>query len=64
MLYRYKQWAASISKALSNYRELRNLVEALENHVREGKLKDYEVFLLTDNLVAENSFYKGSSISK
>ena len=33
----------------------------MEKHVREGKLRDCEIFLLTDNLVAETAFYKGSS---
>ena len=64
LLFRYGQWTSSISEASSNYRELRNLVEALEKHVREGKLRDCEVFLLTDNLVAENAFYKGTSSSE
>ena len=27
------------------------------------KLRDYEVFLLTDNMVAKNAFYKGTSLS-
>ena len=64
LLFRYGQWVSSIFEASSNYRELRNLVEALEKHVREGKLADCEVFLLTDNLVAENAFCKGSSSSR
>ena len=36
----------------------------MEAHVRNRKLRDCEVFLLTDNLVAENSFYKGTSSSE
>lgn len=27
------------------------------------KLRDCEVFLLTDNMVAKNAFYKGTSLS-
>ena len=64
LLFRYGQWASAISEAFSNYRDLRNLVEAMEAHVRNRKLRDCEVFLLTDNLVAENSFYKGTSSSE
>ena len=64
LLFRYGQWSSAISEASSNYREFRNLVKAMEAYVRSGKLRDCEVFLLTDNLVTENAFYKGSSSSK
>ena len=64
LLYKYGQWSSSISKASFNFRELRNLVEAIEEHVRKGKLRDCEVLLLTNNLVEVNAFYKGSSSSK
>ena len=36
LFFIYGQWVSSISEVSSNYRELRNLVEALEKHVREG----------------------------
>ena len=36
----------------------------METHVRNGKLRDCEVFLLTDNLVVENAFYKGTLSSE
>ena len=62
--FRYEQWASSISEESSNYRELRDLVEALEKDAREVKLTDCEVFLLTDNLVAEHFFFKGSPSSE
>ena len=64
LLFRYGQWSSAISEASSNYRELRNLVEAMEAHVRNSKLRDCEVFLFTDNLVAENIFYQGTSFSE
>ena len=32
--------------------------------MREGTLRDYEVFLLMDSLIAENDFYKGSLSSE
>ena len=63
-LFMYRQWTSSISETSTNYRDLRNLVEALKKHVRESKLRDCEVFLLTDNLVAENAFLKGSVASE
>ena len=49
------------SDTSSNYRELRNLMDAMEEHVKNGKLREYEVFLLTYNLVTENALYKDSS---
>ena len=64
LLFKYGQWSSSISKVSFNYMELRNLVEAIEEHVRKGKVRDCEVLLLTNNLVAVNTFYKGSSSSK
>ena len=36
LFFRYGQWVSSISEVFFNYRELRNLVEALKKHVREG----------------------------
>ena len=62
--FRYEQWVSSISEESSNYREFRDLVEALKKDYREVKLTDCEVFLLTDNLVAEHFFFKGSPSSE
>lgn len=64
MNFRYRHWSSSISEASSNYRDLRVLVEEMEEHVRNSKVWDCEDFLLTDNLMAEYSFYKGSLLSE
>eukprot|EP00980_Cylindrotheca_fusiformis_P027315 scaffold19898_cov76-Cylindrotheca_fusiformis.AAC.1 len=40
IFYRYGHWCTSVSEQSSNFRELMNLVEALEAQVRTGKLKD------------------------
>ena len=48
----------------SNYRELCNLVETIESLYLEGKLQDCEIFLFTDNIVANYAYYKGSSSCK
>ena len=58
LLFRYGQWTSSISEISSNYKDLRNLMEALEKDIREGKLKDCEVFLVTDNIETEDDFYR------
>ena len=64
MNFRYRHWSSSISEASSNYRDLKVLVEEMEEHVRNSKVWDCEDFLLTDNLMAEYSFYKGSLLSE
>ena len=53
-----------MNTASSNYRELRNLVEALEELQQHGDLIGAEIFLFTDNSVAEAAFYKWTSESK
>ena len=58
------KWAVSIQAESSNYRELRNLVEALERAVKQGLINGAEVFMFTDNIVAERAYFKGSSASR
>jgi hypothetical protein len=81
--YRYGVWGDDLSDKSSNYRELFNLTEAMEEHVaalrfphlanlvnsvdiqaRNGILTQAEIFLFTDNAVAEGAFYKGTSTNK
>jgi len=78
--YRYGLWGNDLTGASSNYRELFNLTEAAEAHVKElafahlsqlvdavagealrSPLQGSELFLFTDNGVAEAAFYKGTS---
>ena len=56
--YRLGRWGKDMNNSSSNYRELRNLVEALEEMQEDGFLKGAEVFMFTDNTVAESAFYK------
>ncbi len=53
-----------MSEESSNFRELANLVLAIEDAHRRGLLKDAEIFLFTDNSTAELAFYNGTSSSK
>jgi len=62
--FQYGQWSSEILEKSSNYQELRKLVEILEGLYVKRKLSNYEIFLLTDNIVADYAFYKGSSSSK
>jgi hypothetical protein len=53
-----------IQKESSNYREFRNLVNALLRATEEGRLKGAEVFLFTDNQAAGDDYYRGASPSR
>jgi hypothetical protein len=58
-------WDDDTSEASSNFRELYNFVLYIENLVTEGKISAAtEVFMFTDNFVAERAFYNGTSKSK
>ena len=58
------QWIGSISEETSNYRELRNLVDALEEAVPSGVIDGPELFMFTDNSVAERAYFRGTSSSR
>jgi len=62
--YRYGVWGKDENKQSSNYRELANLVETLEVMVENGSIRNCELYLFTDNQVAERSFFNGTSTSK
>jgi hypothetical protein len=47
----------------SNYRELRNLVETVEEEAVEGYLEGGELWIFTDNSTAESCVQKGGSSS-
>jgi hypothetical protein len=48
----------------SNFRELTNLVDSIEQGVSCGELTNTELFLFTDNTTAEGAYYKGNSPSR
>ena len=64
--YRFGLWGRDTQGESSNFRELANLVDSLYDRATtdKTKLKGLEVFLFTDNIVAEGAFYKGTSSSK
>ena len=57
-------WGTDSEATSSNYRELFNLVLALEEGLHTGSLLHSEVFIFTDNTTAEGCFYKGNSPNK
>jgi len=64
LYYRHGQWADRVEEESSNYRELSNLVLAVEEAVEQGHLRDCELFLFTDNSTAEGAYYRGTSPSR
>ncbi len=76
---RYGLWGRDVSHQSSNFRELRNLANALECEladqfpvlreavnqvvglVQRDDLSGIEIFLVTDNIVAECAFFRGTS---
>lgn len=57
------KWTISQEKS-SNWRELRNLVKLVKDLADAGKLRNCELFLFTDNSVAERAFFRGTSSSR
>ena len=57
----FGEWSAEVEDKHSNYKELRNLVNAVKKAYSRGLLKDCELFLFTDNFVAECGYYNGGS---
>ena len=61
---RHGVWGRDSNKSTSNYRELCNLVDTVEEEVLSGNLVGSELFIFTDNAVAEGCFYKGTAQSR
>ncbi len=64
LLFRQGLWGRDADNMSSNYRELWNLVEALEDGIAAGDLTNTEVFMFTDNSTAEGAYYHGNTPSK
>jgi hypothetical protein len=62
--YRIGLWTAEEEEESSNYKELKNLVDTVEEEASAGRLKNCEFFLFTDNSTAESCFYRGNSKSR
>jgi hypothetical protein len=59
--YTIGTWGGEEESQSSNYKELRNTVDAIERHGVDGKLSDSMVFFCTDNSTVENALYHGRS---
>ena len=60
---RFGVWSRDEEDKSSNFRELRNLVDTVEEEAQAGNLTNSELWLFTDNSTAESCFTKGSSSS-
>jgi len=56
--FRIGLWSPEVEEESSNYKELRNLVNAVGEEVRAGRLRDCELFVFTDNSTAEGCFHR------
>jgi hypothetical protein len=52
------QWSEDSGSNSSNYRELSNLINSMEQAHLDGTLADSEVFVFTDNTAAESAFLR------
>jgi hypothetical protein len=60
----YELWKRDKERPSSNYQELRNLVNTVEEEAKEGNLGGGELWLFTDNSNAKSYFYRRGSSSK
>lgn len=60
---RFGLWGRDSEEDSSNYRELNNLVETVEEEAAEGYLGGGELWIFTDNSTAESVVHKGGSKS-
>ena len=63
VFYEYGQWCTEESEQSSNWRELKNLVDALEGWIQIHSLSGSQLFLFTDNAIAEAAYWKGTQKS-
>jgi hypothetical protein len=63
-LFRNGLWTDKDDTSSSNYRELNNLVTAVEEGLVSGHRDNTKLFLFTDNSTAEGALFKGNSPSQ
>ena len=64
VLSRSGKFTTIVQEQSSNFRELLNLVEYIEDIFTQGLLDNCELFMFTDNATAEAAYFKGSSKSE
>jgi hypothetical protein len=61
---RFGLWGQDKEDSSSNHRELRNLVETVEEEAGAGHLPHSELWIFTNNSTAKSCFFQGGSSSK
>jgi len=61
LFFRHGLWGRDADSASSNFRELCNLVDSIDEGVQNGELSNSELFIFTDNTTAEGCYYKGNA---
>ena len=61
--YESGDWASLHAEQTSNWKEAGNLVARVKKGVEDGVLQGAELFLFTDNMVFEGTYYKAGSTS-
>ncbi len=61
--FRIGLWSAEEEEESSNYKELKNLVDTVDEEAKAGHLRNCKFFLFIDNSTAESYFYRVSSKS-
>ena len=60
-LARFGTWGSEVENKHSNFKEMQNLVMAIKAAFDEGMLDGAEMFIFTDNYVAECAYFNGGS---
>eukprot|EP00957_Ditylum_brightwellii_P070777 5378736-Ditylum_brightwellii.AAC.1 len=58
--YRVNVWRKEMRNKSSNFRELRNCVDAVKEEGEAGNLQGVEMFMYTDNSTAKSVFNRGN----
>ena len=64
IMYRCGVWGRDNCGKSSNYRELKNLVDTIDEIGQRNGLAGVELYFFTDNSTAEKAYYKGTSTSE
>ena len=57
-------WCPSAAEESSNWRELRNIIDTIQEDASDGRLVGCEVWMATDNSTAANAYHRGTSTSR
>jgi hypothetical protein len=63
-LLRHGFWCTEAAEESSNWREFRNLLDAVRVEAESGRLVGCELWLATDNSTAASAYYKGTTSSE